>query len=140
MCICVRTSWGLRWRPKLIPVKPEPALASSGVAGLRAGYALQMAKGKQNKKLYSRMRASGVRKKIARQLSEIPGHASSGKRTPKPLREAVERLEGAVGELKDRSRRGDRKAAARKAARTRRGKAHSRSRAATKGARKRDKS
>jgi hypothetical protein len=99
-----------------------------------------MAKAKQNKKLYSRMRASGVRKKIARQLSELPGHASGGKKTPKPLRAAVDRLEAAVGELKDHSRRGDRKAAARKAARTRRGKAESRSRAGRKGARKRAKS
>ena len=99
-----------------------------------------MAKTKQNKKLYSRMRAGGVRKKIARQLSELPAHASGGKKAPKPLREAVDRLEAAVGELKDHSRRGKRKAAARKAARTRRAKAESRSRAARKGARKRAKS
>ena len=43
------------------------------------GYGSKMAKTKQNKRLYSRMRASGVRKKIARQLSELPGHASRGK-------------------------------------------------------------
>jgi hypothetical protein len=85
-----------------------------------------MAKTKQNKRLYSRMRASGVRKKIARQLSELPGHASRGKKAPK--------------QLKDHSGRGKRKAAARKAARTRRTKAASRSRAARKGARKRAKS
>ncbi len=99
-----------------------------------------MAKTKKSKKLYSRMRAGGVRKKIASQLSELPAHASGGKRAPKPLREAVDRLEAAVVELKDHSRRGKRKAAARKAARTRRGKAESRSRAARKGARKRAKS
>ena len=97
-----------------------------------------MAKTTRNKKLYKRMRASGVRKKIARQLSELPGHVSSG-RAPKPLREAVDRLEAAVVELKDHSRRGDRKAAARKAARTRRAKAKSRSGAARKGARRRAK-
>jgi hypothetical protein len=101
---------------------------------------LKMAKTKQNKRLYSRMRASGVRKKIARQLSELPGHASRGRRAPKPLREAVDRLEAAVVELKDHSGRGKRKAAARKAARTRRSKAESRGRAARKGARKRAKS
>ena len=67
--------------------------------------------------------------KIARQLSELPGHVSSG-RAPKPLRDAVDRLEAVVVELKDHSRRGDRKAAARKAARTRRAKAKSRSGAA----------
>jgi hypothetical protein len=115
-------------------------LRSSEVAGASGGYALKMAKTKQNKRLYSRMRASGVRKKIARQLSELPGHASRGKKAPKPLREAVDRLEAAVGELKDHSGRGKRKAAARKAAKTRRTKAESRSRAARKGARKRAKS
>ena len=99
-----------------------------------------MAKTKQSKKLYSRMRASGVRKKIARQLSELPGHASRGKKTPKPLREAVDRLEAAVAELQGHSAKGKRKAAGRKAARTRRAKADSRSRAARRGARKRAKS
>jgi hypothetical protein len=99
-----------------------------------------MAKTKQNKRLYGRMRASGVRKKVARRLSELPGHSSRGKKAPKPLREAVDRLEAAVGELKDHSGRGKRKAAARKAAKTRRSKAESRSRAARKGARKRAKS
>ena len=97
-----------------------------------------MAKTTQNKKLYKRMRAGGVRKKIARQLSELPGHVSGG-RAPKPLRDAVDRLDAAVVELKDHSRRGDRKAAARKAARTRRAKAESRSGAARKGARRRAK-
>ena len=61
-----------------------------------------MAKTTQNKKLYKRMRASGVRKKIARQFSELPGHVSGG-RAPKPLRDAVDRLEAAVVELKDHS-------------------------------------
>src|ERR1051325_2534088 len=72
----------------------------------------------------------------ARQRGAVPAEKSA----PKPLREAVSRLEATVGELKDHSRRGDRKAAARKAARTRRGKAESRRRAARKGARKRSKS
>ena len=97
-----------------------------------------MAKTTQTKKLYKRMRASGVRKKTARQLSGLPEHVSGG-RAPKPLRDAVDRLEAAVVELKDHSRRGDRKAAARKAARTRRAKAQSRSGAARKGARRRAK-
>jgi hypothetical protein len=99
-----------------------------------------MAKTKPNKKLYSRMRAGGVRKKIARELSELPAHVSGGKTAPKPLRAAIDRLDAAVGELKDHSRRGDRKAAARKAAKTRRAKAESRHRAARKGARSRAKS
>ena len=100
---------------------------------------MEMAKTKQSKKLYSRMRAGGVRKKIARQLSELPAHVSGGKKAPKPLREAVDRLEAAVLEAKDHSRRGERRAAARKAARTRRAKAQSRSGAARKGARRRAK-
>lgn len=99
-----------------------------------------MAKTKANKKLYSRMRDSGVRKKVARELSELPGHVSGGKKAPKPLRDAISRLEATVGELRNHSRRGDTKAAARKAARTRRGKAENRRRAARKGARKRAKS
>jgi hypothetical protein len=117
----------------------SPASLHAGLRSSRGGYASKMAKAKQNKKLYSRMRSSGVRKKIARQLSELPGHTSKGRKAPKPLREAVDRLEATVGELRDHSRRGGRKAAARKAARTRRGKADSRSRAARKGARKRAK-
>jgi hypothetical protein len=43
-------------------------------------------------------------------------------KAPKPLREAVERLESTASELRERVGRGDRKAAARKAARTRKAK------------------
>ena len=97
-----------------------------------------MANTTQNKEFYKRMRTSGVRKKTARQLSELPGHVSGGS-APKPLRDAVDRLDAAVVELKDYSRRGDRKAAARKAATTRRANANSRSGAARTGARRRAK-
>jgi microsomal dipeptidase-like Zn-dependent dipeptidase len=127
-------------RIELNPVARRPGSGHTRLPSRRrVGYVLGMAKTKQSKRLYSRMRAGGVRKKIARQLSELPGHVSGGKRAPKPLREAVERLEAAVVELKDHSRRGDRKAAARKAARTRRAKAQSRSSAARKGVRRRTK-
>ncbi len=98
-----------------------------------------MAKTK-DKKLYSQMRASGVRKKIARQLTELTAHSNSGKRAPKPLREAVDRLDATVTELRGHIRRGDRKTAARKAARTRGAKAGKRGASARKGARSRAKS
>jgi hypothetical protein len=93
----------------------------------------------RDKKLYSRMRDSGVRKKVARQLTELPAHSKNGKRAPKPLREAVERLEATVTELQGHIGRGDRKTAARKAARTRGAKAGTRSASARKGARRRAK-
>lgn len=96
-----------------------------------------MAKTKKDKKLYGKMRDNGIRKRVARELSELPGHVSNGKQAPKALRDAVERLEGLVEELKRHTGRGDRQAAARKAARTRSENAASRSSAARKAARTR---
>lgn len=96
-----------------------------------------MAKTKRDQDLYSKMRDHGLRKSVARQLSELPAHVSGGKQAPKPLRDAVERLEGLVEELKRHTGRGDRQAAARKAARTRSQNAASRSSAARKAARTR---
>ncbi len=98
-----------------------------------------MAKNQSSKKLYKRMREHGLRKRVARQVAGLPGQVSGGKRAPKPMRDAVNRLESAVSELRDHARRGDRKASARKAARTRKANARSRSSAARKGARKRSK-
>ncbi len=94
-----------------------------------------MAKPK-NKKLYDRMRASGVRKKVARDLSALP---AKGKQAPKALREAVDRLDGTVSELRSHVGGGDRKSAGKKAARTRQANAKKRSAAARKGARTRAK-
>jgi prephenate dehydrogenase len=96
-----------------------------------------MAKPPRDKKLYRRMRASGVRKKVARQLTELPSHVKDGKQAPKPLREAVDRLEATAAELREHIGRGDRQTAARKAARTRRAKSQRRSSSAKKGARRR---
>lgn len=93
----------------------------------------------KQKKLYKRMRASGVRKKVARNLVELTDHADKGKRAPKSLREAVDRLEATVAELRDALSRGDRKTAARKAARTRRAKTKARKASARRGARTRAK-
>jgi hypothetical protein len=98
-----------------------------------------MAKSKQDKKLYGRLRGSGVRKKVARQLSALPSRVKGGKQAPRPLRDAVDRLEGSVSELRDRVGRGDRKAAGRKAPRTRRAKAQRRSASARKAPRSRSK-
>ena len=99
-----------------------------------------MAKVKRDEDLYTRMRESGVRKKVARSLSELPTHAQDGKQAPKALRDAVDRLEATVSELRGHTERGDRQASARKAARTRRANAQSRSASARKGARTRAKS
>ncbi len=96
-----------------------------------------MAKVNSDKKLYERMRAHGLRKKVARQLSELPGRVSNGKKAPKPMRETVDLLDTITKELKGKTRKGDRKAAARKAARTRKAKADKRARSAKKGARTR---
>ena len=75
-----------------------------------------MAKTKQDKKLYSRMRDAGLRKKVARQLSELPSQVSGAGSAPKPLRDAVDRLEAAVGELKTRAGQAASSATARKPA------------------------
>lgn len=98
-----------------------------------------MAKSKQDKKLYSRLRGGGVRKKVARQVSGLPSRGKGGKQAPRPLRDAVDRLEASVSELRDRVGRGDRKAAGRKGPRTRRGKAQRRSGSARKAPRSRSK-
>jgi hypothetical protein len=97
-----------------------------------------MAKTK-DKKLYDRLRASGVRKRVARDLTALPSHVKAGKRPPKPLREAVDRLDETVVELRGHLRKNDRSSAAKKAARTRRAKAGKRSASARKGARSRAK-
>ena len=99
-----------------------------------------MGKTKREKQLYTRMRASGVRKKVARHLTELSSSGKGRKKAPKPLRETVERLESTVSELREHVGRGDRKAAARKAARTRKAKKQKRSDSARKGARSRAKS
>ena len=96
-----------------------------------------MAKTK-DKKLYRRLRSSGVRKKVARDLTALPGEAKNG-RAPKRLREAVDRLDAGVSELRGHLGGSDRRAAGKKAAQTRRAKAKKRSAAARKGARKRAK-
>jgi hypothetical protein len=94
-----------------------------------------MAKPRRDKRLYKRMRASGVRKKVARKLTELPSHVEGGRQAPKPLREAVDQLDATVAELREHIGRGERKTAARRAARTRRAKSQKPSASAKKGAR-----
>ncbi|MBN1527846.1 MAG: hypothetical protein JW895_02230 [Thermoleophilaceae bacterium] len=96
-----------------------------------------MAKAKGSNKEYKQMRAAGVRKRVAKELTQLRAHAKDGKRAPKGLREAVDRLEATVAELRGHVGRGDRKAAGRKAARTRKAKTAKRKAAARRGSRKR---
>jgi hypothetical protein len=98
-----------------------------------------MAKSKQDIQLYKRLRGSGVRKKVARRLTAVRSHAKGGKQAPRPLRDAVARLEASVLELRDHVGHGDRKAAGRKAAKTRRAKAQRRSASARRASRSRSK-
>ena len=94
---------------------------------------------KMDKDLFDRMRSLGVRKSTARDVAESV--RNSGKKAPKTARKAVADLSGAAAEIQDRIKGGPqkRKAAAKKAARTRKLKARRRSQAAKKGARKRAK-
>jgi hypothetical protein len=78
-----------------------------------------MAKISGDKKLYQRMRASGVRKSVARELARLPGLNSDDRQAPKAMHEAVERLDKIVSELRGHAVRGQRKATARTTARTR---------------------
>ena len=93
----------------------------------------------QDRKLYDRLRAGGLRKKVARDLTALPSRVKGGKKPPKPLREAVDRLDRTVSELRGHIGGSDRKSAAKKAARTRRANAKKRSASARKGARSRAK-
>ncbi len=98
-----------------------------------------MAKSKREKDLIQRLHAGGIRKNAAKLIAG----ASDGRRKPaKQVRRVVADLSNLVSETEDRLFGGPakRKAAAKKAARTRRQKAARRSAAARKGARTRAKS
>ena len=92
---------------------------------------------KPDKKLYDRLRASGVRKKVASRVAESLPKGGAAKQGP--ARRAAAELGSAVDEIRDRVKGGPEKrsAAARKAAKTRRAKSAKRSQAAKKGARTR---
>jgi hypothetical protein len=92
---------------------------------------------KQQKKLYDKLRAQGLRKRTAELASQTATKLDGKGRVPKPLKGAIGDLRGALDQLEGRVEAHDRKAAGRKAARTRQRKAERRSEAARKAARKR---
>jgi hypothetical protein len=98
-----------------------------------------MAKSEFDKEFFDRLRSLGVRKGTAREVSQ--SLADSSRPAPKAARRAIGDLTAAVAEVQDRVNQGPqkRKAAAKKAARTRAKKAKARSEAAKKAARTRAK-
>ena len=91
--------------------------------------------------LFERLRANGLRKRVARDLSQAFGSAR-GSRPSKTTTARLSNLRKVVADLEDRARGGPtkRRAAAKKAAQTRKRKAAQRSTAAKKAARTRAKS
>jgi len=89
--------------------------------------------------LLQTLRASGLRKKVARSLTSSASRSSSNK-PPKVVGETVKMLREAASALEDRSGASGRSEAAKKAARTRKRKANKRSTAAKKAARTRARS
>jgi hypothetical protein len=94
---------------------------------------------KAERKLYDKLRAGGVRKKSAKVAAETASRLDGKGRVPKALKGAIGDLRGALDQLEGQVEAHERKAAGRKAARTRRRKSQQRSDAARKAARKRAK-
>jgi hypothetical protein len=97
-----------------------------------------VAKNKRNEELFRRLRAQGLRKRAAKVMSDT----TDRRRKPaKAVNQVLSDLHGLVSEAEDRISGGPakRKAAAKKAAKTRKQNAEHRSRAAKKGARTRAK-
>lgn len=94
---------------------------------------------KGQKKLYKRLRALGLRRKAADLASKTASGLNGRGRVPKPLKDTIGDLRGAIDQLEGRVEAHNRKAAGRKAARTRQRKAEKRSATARKAARKRAK-
>lgn len=90
---------------------------------------------KRDKDLVDTLRASGLRKKVAKVLAES-AQSATGK-APKALRRSAGRLRSAASMLERRAENSRRSDAAQKAARTRKRNAAKRSAAAKKGARRR---
>ena len=99
-----------------------------------------MAKTTQADALFERLRANGIRKRVARDIAGALGRAD-GSSASKAARERIGDLRSLVGELEDRAKGGPakRKAAAKKAAQTRKRKAAARKAAARKAAKTRAK-
>jgi hypothetical protein len=98
-----------------------------------------MARKSKQDEIFEMLRAKGLRKRVARSIAEATGKTSS--RTPKVLRNAASDLKALASDLEDRATGGPakRKAAAKKAANTRKRKANARSTAAKKAAKTRAK-
>jgi hypothetical protein len=92
---------------------------------------------KQDNELERRLRDSGVRKKVARAVTESAGRGDH--RDEPMLARTIENLRTAAAEIEDRARAPQRSEAAKKAARTRKRKAAERSAAARKAAKSRSK-
>ena len=94
-----------------------------------------MAKANLDRDLFDKLRARGLRKRVARLLAQTPGADGASK----AARQALDDLRGAASELEDRLSGGPakRRQTAAKAARTRQRNASKRSQAAKKAARTR---
>ena len=94
-----------------------------------------------DKDLVARLRATGLRKKVAQNVAAAVDGARSGKQPPKDLTRVIDELRSVAGELQDRATGGPakRSAAAKKGAATRKRNAAKRSTAAKQGARTRAK-
>jgi hypothetical protein len=99
-----------------------------------------MAKSKREQELFDMLRARGLRKRVAESISSAA--AKGNGKLPKQVRETLSGLGNLANEVEDRvtGKAGQRKAAAEKAARTRKRNAAKRSAAAKKGAQTRAKS
>ena len=94
---------------------------------------------KRNTDLFDAMRSAGLRKKVARSVSDAIGSGRRRADAPKAVKTVVADLKRLADEIEDRAKGGPQKrsAAAKKAAATRKRNAAKRSAAAKKGARKR---
>jgi hypothetical protein len=91
---------------------------------------------KRDNDLMKTLRQSGVRKRVARAVSDAAGRANSGKQ-PAVVTRTIKGLRSAANELEKRAGGSQRSEAAKKAANTRKRKAAQRSSAARKAARTR---
>jgi hypothetical protein len=101
-----------------------------------------MAKKKSaHEELIDRLRATGLRRKVAEGVADGLSRVRPGRKPPKSVRGMVDSLRAAASELEDRAKGGPsrRSAAAKKAAATRKRNAAKRSQAAKKAARTRAK-
>jgi hypothetical protein len=89
--------------------------------------------------LFDRLRAGGLRKRVAKQVADALDGARGNRKPPQAIQSVLDELKSLTSEIEDRAKGGPakRQAAARKAAATRKRKATQRSTAARKAARTR---